>query len=445
MTKPDTTTLLKKKTNSFTSPPAAQPPRNARPTSGLASSAGPAAGEAVLAADDDEAARREGQRVARVLLDHEDADAAGVDPSHLRKNLADVDWAEAGRRLVQEQQLRLAHEGAAHGNHLALAAGQLPGLLPPLDFEVGKHGVDRTERGLDVIAPDVGTHLQVLLHRHGGEDIELLGHEGETQRHQRVRLGVGDVAAGKADRTRARGDQSEDGLEDGGFARAIGTDDDADVGRCDVETDAVQDRCAAVAGVEPADLDQAHADSSSCSPRYASMISGFGADLGHGAFGDDAPGGHHDHRIAQLADEIHVVLDDEEGVAELAVHALDVLGQALEQRTIDASGDLVEEHRPGVDHHGAAELEKLLLPAREVAGALVRDRRQLEEVEDAQGLLPDVGLDTADFAGAEPRRKQALAWLTRRHHHQVVQHSEVGELMGDLEGAQEAAFEALVG
>src|ERR1043165_3698604 len=113
MTSPATTTLLKKKTNSFTSPPSASPAQKCAADLGIGEQGRAGIGEAVFAADNDEAAGREGEGGTCVLLHHQDAAAAGVDASHLGEHLADVDRAEAGRRLVEQQQLGLAHESAA--------------------------------------------------------------------------------------------------------------------------------------------------------------------------------------------------------------------------------------------------------------------------------------------------------------------------------------------
>src|SRR5437762_9289133 len=110
MTKPPTTTLLKKKTNSFTSAPAGSAAQKRPPHLGVGEQRRTGAGKAVFAADNDEATRGEGKRVTGILLDHEDANAAGVDAANLGEHLADVDRAEAGRRLVEKQQLGLAHQ-----------------------------------------------------------------------------------------------------------------------------------------------------------------------------------------------------------------------------------------------------------------------------------------------------------------------------------------------
>ncbi len=82
------------------------------------------------------------------------------------------------------------------------------------------------------------------------------------------------------------------------------------------------------------------------------------------------------------------MLDDEEGVAELLVHALDIGRQILQQRAVDAGRHLVEQHDLGIDHHGAAELEQLLLAAAQIARELVLDMRELQEIDDVVGLLP---------------------------------------------------------
>jgi len=50
-------------------------------------------------------------------------EAARAEPGHQVEHLLDDDGREAGRRLVEEEQLRVGHEGAADRAHLLLAAG----------------------------------------------------------------------------------------------------------------------------------------------------------------------------------------------------------------------------------------------------------------------------------------------------------------------------------
>ena len=59
-----------------------------------------------------------------------DIDGGGLEPlmqfldlgAHLHAQFG----VEVGQRLVEQEHLRVAHDGAAHGDALALAAGQLP-------------------------------------------------------------------------------------------------------------------------------------------------------------------------------------------------------------------------------------------------------------------------------------------------------------------------------
>ena len=148
--------------------------------------------------------------------------------------------------------------------------------------------------------------------------------------------------------------------------------------------------------------------------------------------------------MQRRADEVHVVLDEAEGVAALAVELEDGVADGAEERAVDAGADLVEEDDLGVDHHGAAELEELLLAAGEVAGELVGHVADLEELDHLVGLGADLGLARADAAALEPGVPEHLAGLVGGDHHQVLAHGEGGELVGDLEGAQEALVEERV-
>lgn len=155
--------------------------------------------------------------------------------------------------------------------------------------------------------------------------------------------------------------------------------------------------------------------------------------------------GHAHHRSAQLLDHLHVVLDEDEGVAALAVEDEDLLLELAQQGAVDTGGGLVEQHQFGVGHHRAAELEQFLLPAGQVARALVGDVSQFQEGERVVGLLAHRLFGRAHLAGGEPVGEEVLAGLPRRHHHQILARGEVVELVGDLEGAYQAFVEARVG
>ena len=82
-----------------------------------------------------------------------------------------------------------------------------------------------------------------------------------------------------------------------------------------------------------------------------------GAGRQHGALG------HHDDRIAQPRNEIHVMFNHAECVSALAVQAQNGIADGSEKGPVDAGPDLVEKHDLGIDHHRPAKLEELLLPA----------------------------------------------------------------------------------
>ena len=88
---------------------------------------------------------RDLQRLARVLLDHQDGDAHGVDLAHQAENVAHHEGREAERGLVHQQQLRRRDERARDRHHLLLAAAERAGDLVvalPQAREALEHLVD---------------------------------------------------------------------------------------------------------------------------------------------------------------------------------------------------------------------------------------------------------------------------------------------------------------
>ena len=68
-------------------------------------------------------------------------------------------WRQAGRRLVQQEQEGIEHEGPGHGDHLPLATAEMAGTQLALLAQVGKErihfGLFRTQ----VPAANEGTHV----------------------------------------------------------------------------------------------------------------------------------------------------------------------------------------------------------------------------------------------------------------------------------------------
>ena len=176
--------------------------------------------------------------------------------------------------------------------------------------------------------------------------------------------------------------------------------------------------------------------------------------LDHGFVGHDPAGGalgqhralhHHDHRVAEPGDELHVVLDHAEGIAALAVEPPNRVADDAQERAVDAGADLVQQHDAGIDHHRAAKLQQLLLAAREVARQLVGNAAEAEEVDHIIGPLPVRALLLPHRSRLQPGSEKPLPGLSRRHGHQVLAHGQCRELMRDLEGPEQAPVEQLVG
>src|SRR6266542_2626881 len=95
-----------------------------------------------LAVEDDPAALhdvaviRDLEGEVRVLLDEQERGLLlPVHPLDDPEDLADEERGEAEGRLVEEDELRARHERAADGEHLLLAAGEVPGELVPMTLE----------------------------------------------------------------------------------------------------------------------------------------------------------------------------------------------------------------------------------------------------------------------------------------------------------------------
>ena len=133
--------------------------------------------------------------------------------------------AQTHRRLVQHQQLGLAHQRAAHGQHLLLAAGErachlLAALLQA--GEAGKHVVNVLLRELcrGYNAPI----SRFSMHGHLQEDAASLRNLGQALSHDVVRLDMGNVLIQEGDAAAAGAQNAGNGLQNGGLARAVRAD-----------------------------------------------------------------------------------------------------------------------------------------------------------------------------------------------------------------------------
>jgi hypothetical protein len=197
------------------------------------------------------------ERLLGVLLDHQDGHTTLADVEQQIEDDLEIGRRKTRGRLVEQQQLRLAHQRPAHRHHLPLAAGQLARRLIELAPEVGKQRQHVLANLFLVLwRRGIGADIEVLIDRERREHVAALRHHGNAERHQLRRPQTGDVLACEADFTLQTCGQGKDGLEQCRLAGAVRPDDDGDLVFGHVEIDALDDRNAAIAGSKPLDRQQ---------------------------------------------------------------------------------------------------------------------------------------------------------------------------------------------
>src|SRR4030095_9034502 len=136
---------------------------------------------------------------------------------------------------------------------------------------------------------------------------------------------------------------------------------------------------------------------------------------------------HADDVRAELHDEVHVVLDDDEAAALDLIQLHQQLAQLIDEAGVDARARLVEQHEARRRHEGHCDVDQLLLAVRQRAGIKMRDMLQPEQLDHlvAMRATSRVGL------GHQPRAQRALEFL--RGDDQVVAHRELAEYLQRLE------------
>jgi len=90
----------------------------------------------------------------------------------------------------------------ADGYLLTLTAGQLAGRLQALLVQDREQLVDQGHGVIEIVLADVSTHLEVLLHRHGGVGLLALSHLDQAAPHDAIRALVTLAEADAAKLTR---------------------------------------------------------------------------------------------------------------------------------------------------------------------------------------------------------------------------------------------------
>ena len=228
---------------------------------------------------------------------------------------------EAERGLVEHEQARRAHEGAADGHHLLLAARQRA--RPAGGGARAARGrARRRARGFGLRrcarAGREGAQLEVLRHGHAAEQPAALGHQRQAALHDLVRTQRAEIAgppSGRARRAAAGGRRwsSAACVLPAPLGPRSATISPAPT----VSVDAAQRAQVAVGGLEVAHLKH-DAPPSRSPPRYASMHGGIGGDRRRRALGDLLARAQHDEAAAEVHQRPHDVLDHQHGDARRA-------------------------------------------------------------------------------------------------------------------------------
>ena len=194
------------------------------------------------------------------LLDDDHRSSLALNELQRAEHIGDDARRETQTRLVEEEHLRLGHEGAGDGELLLLAATEHARLVALMRGENGKefaHALDRLVATL-TLASSGQAEAKVLRHAQISEDGAPLRHEAQPAAHDVLRLGSGDVDVSEPDCAGGRLHSSRNGRKQGRLPSSVGTHDAHELSRTHGHIDAEEDGCLAVAGTESADVQKAH-------------------------------------------------------------------------------------------------------------------------------------------------------------------------------------------
>src|SRR6266480_3709551 len=170
------------------------------------------------AAVEDHCVVGDAERYLGVLLDEDQRKGVFSDQSieHFKERLND-ERGESFERLVHQQQRGIAHQRAADGEHLLLAAGDLVALVGAPPREAREEVVYTIER------PAAGTSgdAEIFLDAERREDLALLRHEADAQARALVDRQARNRFLGKENFPRGVSGMAHDGGEQGGLADAV--------------------------------------------------------------------------------------------------------------------------------------------------------------------------------------------------------------------------------
>src|SRR5256712_1085255 len=115
-----------------------------------------------------------------VFVDQENRLPARLEVPDAAPDLSPDERREPLRRLVEDEQARVRHEGAPDREHLLLPAGERAAEDALTLGELGKEGEDRLDRPpVGAAAPVAGGRIAGLPHGDGRKDLAALRHEAD--------------------------------------------------------------------------------------------------------------------------------------------------------------------------------------------------------------------------------------------------------------------------
>jgi hypothetical protein len=177
---------------------------------------------------------------AHVLLDQQQRRALIRDFVENAGQLIDDHRGQPLSRFIQQDQGRVGHERAAHGQHLLLATRECRARRVGTLLQDGKQLVD-LGYGPWAFAAHSGAQVQVFLDREVGHNASTLRHHHDAVLRGHVSPQFGVVLTTKVDMPFAQAGQSQNGVDHGGFSHTVATDQRHPFARIHLQVQAVQD------------------------------------------------------------------------------------------------------------------------------------------------------------------------------------------------------------
>jgi hypothetical protein len=192
------------------------------------------------------------EHLLHVLLDDQHGESARTDALHQLEDLLHHDRRQTGRRLVEQQQLGIAHQRTTDGAHLLLAARHGAGHLMATLLHA-REQVEHELQALRELGPRLrheGAHPEIVFHGEPREKPSILRHVRDAEADDPVGRRGQHVGAFHRDTAARRADQARDHAHQGRLACAVGADHADRLARLDVEADVEQRLECAVAGID---------------------------------------------------------------------------------------------------------------------------------------------------------------------------------------------------